>query len=101
MSKQARIKVSPGSGNVFADLGYKNPELALLKAKLAGYIDEVITEHGWTQKQAADALGIDQPKVSALVRGELSAFSIDRLLRFLIVLDQSIEVSIRQKRRAA
>lgn len=92
------INVTPGSGNVFADLGYKQPELAFLKAKLAARIADIIATHKWSQRQAAERLGIDQPKVSALLKGRLSDFSVDRLLRFLIVLDQTVEIEIRQRR---
>lgn len=99
MSKRSeKIEVTPGSGNVFADLGYKQPELALLKARLAGRIADIIAARKWSQRQAAEALGIDQPKISALLNGRLSDFSVDRLLRFLINLDQSIEIAICERR---
>ena len=49
----------------------------------------------WTQTQAADVLGIDQPKVSALMQGRLTGFSIDRLLRFLLALDRDVEIVIK------
>ena len=77
-----------GSGNIFADLGIAEPEEALAKAALAHRIVEIIARRGWTQDRAAEALGIDPPKVSTLLRGHLGGFSLERLLRFLTALDQ-------------
>ncbi len=82
------------TGNVFADLGLPNPEEALAKAELAHKIAVVIRERGLTQVQAAERLGIDQPKISALIRGRLSGFSMDRLLRFLLLLGQDIKITV-------
>lgn len=95
MSDDPEYEVS--SGNVFADLGHPEPDEALAKAKLARRIAAIIEERGWTQSQAAAALGIDQPKVSALVRGRLRDFSTERLLRFLTRLDQDIDITIAPK----
>jgi len=63
--------IKKSSGNVFADLGVKNPEEALVKARLAHVISEAISARGMTQVDAAAFLGIDQPRVSRLVRGQL------------------------------
>ena len=82
------------SGNVFADLGLPNSEEALAKAELAHKIGVVIRERGLTQVQAAELLGIDQPKISALIRGHLSGFSIDRLMRLLLLLGQDIKITV-------
>jgi predicted XRE-type DNA-binding protein len=84
-----------GSTNVFADLGVADPVGALAKAELARAIGAIITTRGLTQARAAEVLGIDQPKVSALMRGRLSGFSIDRLLRFLLALDLDVEITVR------
>lgn len=83
------------SGNVFADLGIPDAEDALAKAQLAQAIGTLIAARRLTQGQAANLLGIDQPKVSALLRGRLAGFSIDRLLRFLLALEQDVEIAIR------
>lgn len=91
------IAVEESSGNVFADLGYLDAEEALAKSRLAQRIAEIIDRHNLTQVQAASILGIDQPKVSKLIRGQLREFSTDRLFRFLNVLDQDIEIVIREK----
>ncbi len=63
------------SGNVFADLGIENPEEALVKSELAREIAKHIKKKKLTQKQAAEILGIDQPKISALIRGSIRSFS--------------------------
>ena len=87
--------ITRGSGNVFADLGLEQAEIFAVKASIAATISRLIRERELTQKDAAELLGIDQPKVSALVRGRLSGFTIDRLLRFLKELGCDVEISIR------
>ncbi len=89
------VRVEQGSGNVFADLGFSNPELALAKAELVQRIRQLIEERKLTQTKAAKLLGLDQPKVSALVRGRVEGYSIDRLFRFLTALGQRVEISVR------
>jgi predicted XRE-type DNA-binding protein len=90
-------QIIQSSGNIFADLGLPDAEEALAKADLARHIARLIQRRGWTQAQAARALGIDQPKVSSLVRGRLEGFSAERLIRFLNDLDQEVEISVRPK----
>ena len=85
------------SGNVFADLGVPQPEEAQLKADLAIRVTQLIEERGLTQQEAAAVLGITQPYVSKLMRGQLRGFSVERLLRFLVSLGQEIDVVIRPK----
>jgi predicted XRE-type DNA-binding protein len=82
------------SGNVFADLGITNPDEADTKAELAIQINRVIGRRGLTQVQAAKVLGISQPKVSALMRGHLTGFSIERLLRFLAALGSDVQIVV-------
>lgn len=89
--------VVQGSDNVFADLGVAEPEETLAKAELARRISEIIRRRRLTQRQTATLLGVDQPKVSALMRGQLYAFSTDRLLRFLTALDRDVEIVIKPK----
>jgi len=94
------ITIEEGSGNVFADLGYPNAEEMLTKARFAQRITEVLEKKRLTQMQAAQLLGIDQPKVSRLLRGQLREFSTERLFRFLTALDQDVEIVIRRKPRS-
>jgi len=82
------------SGNVFADLGLPNPEELLAKAELAHKITVLIRKRGLTQAEAAKLLGVDQPKISSLIRGRLTGFSIERLIRFLLLLGQDIRISV-------
>ncbi|MBI1738259.1 MAG: XRE family transcriptional regulator [Acidobacteria bacterium] len=86
------------SGNVFADLGFPNAEEMLAKAELAHKITAIIQRRGLTQARAAALLGVDQPKVSALKRGRLSGFSLERLVRFLILLGRDVQIVVRQRR---
>lgn len=93
-----KIKVTPSSGNVFADLGIPDAEEALAKAEVASRICDIIVERKLSQTKAAVILGVDQPKVSALMRGRLEGFSSDRLFRFLNSLDRDVEIVIKPKR---
>jgi len=97
----ARVQSVTGSGNVFADLDVPNPDLALAKAKLVQRIRDIVTERDLTQAQAAGLLGLDQPKVSALVRGRVEGYSLDRLFRFLNALGQDVEIHVRESGRRA
>jgi predicted XRE-type DNA-binding protein len=88
------ILYEDSSGNVFADLGIENPEEALAKSELARQIGKLIKKKKLTQMQAAEILGIDQPKISALIRGRLRSFSLERLIRFLNELGQDVSIMI-------
>jgi predicted XRE-type DNA-binding protein len=92
MKKSPRFEES--SGNVFADLGLPNAEELRAKADLAFEISRAIGERDLTQAEAAEILGVDQPKVSALVRGRLSGFSMERLYRFLNALGKDVEIVV-------
>lgn len=96
----ARKDYIVGSGNVFADLGHSRPAEALAKAELARKITGLIAKRGLTQAAAAELLHIDQPKVSALVRGRLAGFSLDRLVRFLVLLGSDVEIVVKPRTRA-
>ncbi len=79
-----------GSGNVFADIGVSNPEKAMTKAQLAMQIINIISQRKLSQAEAATLLGIDQPKISSLIRGRLRGFSVERLFRFLNALGREV-----------
>jgi uncharacterized protein (DUF433 family)/predicted XRE-type DNA-binding protein len=83
---------------VYADLGFDDPDLELAKSELAREIVRILDERQLTQMQAAAVLGVDQPKVSALVNGRLGAFSTERLMRFLTRLDRDVEIKIVTRR---
>lgn len=88
--EREEIEVIASSGNVYADTGHPNPEEAMAKAELAILISSAIKRKKLTQKKAAELIGVDQPKISAIIRGQLSGFTIDRLFRFLIALGMDI-----------
>jgi predicted XRE-type DNA-binding protein len=90
-------KVTASSGNVFADLGFANPEEELLKAKLVREIRGIIKRRKLIQAKAAVTLGLKQPDVSALVTGRVGKFSIDRLVRCLDRLDYKVDLVVRRK----
>ena len=99
MAKKPLIAVTPGSGNVFADIGVAEPEEALAKAQLASRIREVVRRSRLTQVAAAAVMGTDQPKVSAVLNGRLTNFSSERLIRLLTRLGQDVEIVVRTKPR--
>lgn len=93
-----KLTYTKSSGNIFADLGLENPEECLAKADLAIQINKLIRQKRLTQSKAAEILGIDQPKISALNTGKLSGFSLERLFRFLNILGQDITIKITPKK---
>lgn len=97
--REPEITVTESSGNVFADIGLPEPEEELTKAQLASHIRQVIRRQRLTQVAAAARMGIDQPKVSALLNGRLANFSSDRLMRLLTALGQDVEITVRTKPR--
>jgi predicted XRE-type DNA-binding protein len=97
--KKSYLYVEQGSGNVFADLGFKDPELHLVKASLVLELTRVIRKRRLTQRAAARMLGVDQPKISALLRGRFAGFSIERLIRLLIAAGQEVSIEVRPKAR--
>jgi len=93
--REAEIAVIAGSGNVFADIGLPEAEEELAKARLASCIRQVIRRRRLTQVAAAARMGIDQPKVSAILNGRLVNFSSDRLMRLLTALGQDVEIRVK------
>ena len=87
-----------GSGNVFQDLGVPNAEEHLVKAQLVFKIDAIRKQRRLRQIEVADLLGIRQPDVSKMLRGEFRQFSVERLLRFLVALNQDVEIVVKPHR---
>jgi predicted XRE-type DNA-binding protein len=100
MAKPSRIRITPSSGNIFADLKLPNAEEKHTKVRLAVAINTILEEKGLRQEAAARLLELNQPKISALVNYQLEGFSVERLLRFLNALDRDIEIVIRRKRQS-
>lgn len=98
-NKKSTIEIEESSGNVFADLGISYPEEYLVKADIAIQVNKLLKKRKLNQTDAAKLLGLDQPKISALSRGRLSGFSVERLFKLLAILDQDIEIVIKPHRR--
>ena len=96
-----RATVTKGSGNIFRDLGFSEERSAELnlKSSLLQALQETIRERGWKQVEAAARLGIDQAKVSKLLAGQMAGFSVERLVHYLSVLGQDVEVTVRRAPR--
>src|SRR5215469_3806056 len=94
MSK-GTVRFEESSGNVFEDIGVRHPQESLIRAELVKRIAEIISKRGLNQSQLAIVLGVDQPKVSKLVRGRISGFSSDRLLGFLTALGCDVRIEVR------
>ena len=94
----SKIEHEVSSGNVFADIGVAEPVEALAKAELARKVGSIIKHRHLKQAEAAKLLGIDQPKVSRLLRGQLKEFSMTKLLDFMLRLDRDIEIRIKKHR---
>jgi predicted XRE-type DNA-binding protein len=99
MPKKEALKKQASSGNVFADLGLADAEEHLVKAGLAVKIDAIIRRRGLTQTAAARAMGIDQPKVSAMLAGQFRGYSVERMMRFLVALGQDVEIVVKPRKR--
>jgi predicted XRE-type DNA-binding protein len=90
----SKVKTEVGSRNVFKDLGVPNAEEHLVKAQLVYKIDTIMRERGLKQVEAGKLLGIPQPDVSKMLRGEFRQFSVERLLRFLVDLNHDVEIVV-------
>ncbi len=92
------IRHEAGSGNVFEDIGVRDPEDSRVRAELALKIAEVIKKRGLRQAEIAEILRVDQAKVSKLVRGRISGFTSDRLLRYLEALGCRVRIEVKETR---
>jgi len=91
--------VTQSSGNIFADLGFQDPAREQIKAQLMLQIFRVLRKRRLTQVQAAEILGVRQPQVSGLMRGQSGAFSVERLMDFLAALGHDIEIKLKPTRK--
>src|SRR5882724_8574385 len=98
--KRRRMTFEKSSGNVFADIGFANPEREQLKAHLTLQIYRIIKSRGLTQVEAGAILGIKQPHVSALMRNRAGNFSVGRLIEFLTALGQDVQITVKPTRKA-
>ena len=95
-----KIKYDVGSRNVFSDIGLPNADQHLIKAQLVLKIDSLMKQRGLKQAEAAKVLGVKQPDMSKMLRGDFRQFSVERLLRFLVALGQDVEIIVKPHRGA-
>jgi len=86
-----------GGRNVFKDIGVPNADEHLVKAQLVFKIDTIMKKRRMKQTDAAALFGVRQPDISKMLRGEFRQFSVERLLRFLVKLDQDVEIVVRPR----
>lgn len=98
-ARKVAVRITEGSGNIFADLGLLNPEQELLKAQLTLQIYRILKDSGMTQIEMAKILGVRQPQVSLLMRNRAGNFSIGRLMEFLTALRRDVEITVRPARK--
>jgi predicted XRE-type DNA-binding protein len=91
-------KYEAGNRNVFKDLGVPNADEHLVKAQLVFKIDTIMKERRLKQVEAAALFGVRQPDISMMLRGEFRQFSVERLLRFLVALNQDVEIIVKPHR---
>lgn len=93
------VKVLRSTGNVFADLGLPSSPEDMLKVNIAHAITTTIRKRALTQVAAGEIIGADQAKVSALLRGRLSGFSVERLMTFLLKLGRDVDITISREHK--
>ncbi len=91
------MTVNQSYPNVFADVGFPDAAERQTKTRLAFAINELLKNRRLKQREAADLLGIPQPKVSAIKNYRLDNISVERLMEFLTALDQDVEITIRPR----
>jgi len=99
-STEGRESITRGTGKVFVDLGFPDAVERQAKLRLAYALNQILEAQHLSQAEAAKALGVTQPKVSALRHYKLAGFSVERLMNLLTALDQDVEIVIRQKPRS-
>ena len=95
-----RAKIETGSGNIFADLGLPDAAAQFLKAQIVSEIHRFANARKLTQAQAGALMGISQPEVSRLFKGNFREYSVDRLMGFLTAFDRDVEIVVRPHKKA-
>jgi predicted XRE-type DNA-binding protein len=94
-----KVKVEVGSGNIFADLGLPDADTHFLKAQIVSEIYRLTNERKLTQAKAGKLMGITQPEVSRMFKGQFREYSVDRLMGFLTGFDRDVEIVVRPHRK--
>lgn len=95
------MSLEASTGNVYADLGMANADEMIVKAQLATKISEIIKSRKWSQQQAAEVLGMTQPKLSNMLRGQFRGISESKMLDCLTRLGRDVQIVVGPARRAA
>lgn len=93
------VKIEKGSGNVFADLGLPDAEAMLIKSELVAKIAEIIRSRKLKQQEAAAILGMSQPKLSKMLRGQFHGISQAKLLEYLTLLGRDVQIVVGPPKR--
>jgi predicted XRE-type DNA-binding protein len=96
--KSSKVDIEEGSGNIFADLGLPEADVLLLKSQIVTELSHLVQERGLTQTESAKLMGIAQPDLSNLVRGDLRGYSVERLIRMLTVFDRDVEIVVKPRK---
>lgn len=94
-----KIKVEVGSGNIFADIGLPDAETLLLKAQIVSEIYRLVNARKLTQAKAGVLMGISQPEVSRLFKGNFDEYSVERLIGFLTAFDRDVEIVVKPHKK--
>jgi predicted XRE-type DNA-binding protein len=94
-----KVQVEAGSGNIFADLGLPDAEAHFLKAQIVSEIYRLTHERNLTQAAAGKLLGISQPEVSRMFKGNFREYSVDRLIGFLTGFDRDIDIVVKPHKK--
>jgi predicted XRE-type DNA-binding protein len=94
MTHESDRTIRRGSGNVFADLGHTDPDTHLLKAELVNRIHEIMRDRKLTQTQAAHTVGMSQPDISRLLKGQFRDVSVERIMRMLTRLGCEVDIVV-------
>jgi predicted XRE-type DNA-binding protein len=94
MTDESDSTIRRGSGNVFADLGRPDPDSHLLKAQLVNRMHEIMRDRKLTQTQAAQTVGMSQPDISRLLKGQFRDVSVERIMRMLTRLGCEVDIVV-------
>ncbi|MDR5727302.1 MAG: helix-turn-helix transcriptional regulator [Terriglobia bacterium] len=99
MSKKNDTTIRRGSANVFADLGFPNPDTHLLKAQLMSRVQDTLQDCRLTQTEAARITGINQPDLSRMLKGQFRDVSVERIMRMLTKLGCEVDIVVKPQGR--
>ena len=95
-----KVKIQKGGDNIFADLGLPDAQAHFLKAQIVSEIYRFTTAQKLTQATAGKLMGISQPEVSRLFKGNFREYSVDRLIGFLTAFDRDVEIVVKPRKKA-